>query len=64
MRPRITLNTFRKVARQEDTMLRAVMPRVAAADLTPFAFAADGPRRPQATRTFTLTYTLAEARTR
>ena len=62
MKSRITLHTFRKVARQEETMLRAMMPRTSAVDATPFTFAADGPKARVATRTFTLTYTLAEAR--
>lgn len=35
MRPRITLNTFRRVAKLEENMIRASMPRTAAADATP-----------------------------
>lgn len=30
MRPRITLATFRRIGRIEETMIRAMMPRVAA----------------------------------
>ena len=32
MTKRITLNTFRKVSRMEETMIRAVMPQTSAAD--------------------------------
>lgn len=35
MRPRITLNTFRKLDRATDAMARAAMPRIAAADSAP-----------------------------
>lgn len=41
MRKLITLSTFRKVARAEDGMMRAMMPRTSAEDATPFAFASD-----------------------
>lgn len=38
---RITLDTFRRIGRQEETMMRAVMPRTSANDTTPLvAFAA------------------------
>ena len=35
MRTRITLNTFRKVGRMEETMMRAAMPRTSAQDEAP-----------------------------
>lgn len=37
MRLRITLNTFRKVRRQEETMMRATMPRTSERDAEPLA---------------------------
>ncbi len=37
MKRTITLATFRKLERAEETMLRAVMPRIAAADPAPLA---------------------------
>ena len=62
MRPRISLSTFRRVAKMEETMMRAVMPRTSASDETPLAFYADGPKAPKATKTFTLTFKMMEAR--
>ena len=35
MKTRITLNTFRKVGRMEETMIRAAMPRTSAHDEAP-----------------------------
>lgn len=35
MRSRITLHTFRKIAKLEEQMLRATMPRISAADAAP-----------------------------
>lgn len=66
MRPRITLATFRKVAAAEETMMRAVMPRVAQADPTPlprFAAPAAGEllaQRAGSRLVKPLTFTLAE----
>ena len=37
MRKTITLDTFRRVARAEETMMRSVMPRTSAADAAPLA---------------------------
>lgn len=37
MRPRITLNTFRRIDRIEEQMIRAAMPRTSAADPEPLA---------------------------
>lgn len=43
MTRRITLNTFRRVAKLEETMIRASMPRTAAADPVPLpVFATPG----------------------
>lgn len=58
MRPRITLSTFRKIAKAEDTLARAMMPRTSAAD--PIRFEAPLPRNTGRTAR-TLTYKLAEA---
>lgn len=37
MRPRITLNTFRRIDRIEEQMIRASMPRTSASDPEPLA---------------------------
>lgn len=37
MKTRITLSTFRRLGRAEETVLRAVMPRTAAQDAEPLA---------------------------
>jgi hypothetical protein len=70
MRRTITLSTFRKLEAAEETMLRAMMPRTAAADTTPLT----SPIRPaKAARAVwrngrrvaaaqPLTFTLAEVR--
>lgn len=66
MRPRITLNTFRKIERAEESMMRAVMPRTSANDATAlnsYGFERTS-RRSERTLTLPkgLTFTIAEAR--
>lgn len=51
MTKRITLNTFRKVAKAEESMIRAAMPKTSASDPEPIPFYANA--RPTAKRTFT-----------
>lgn len=64
MRPRITLSTFRKIGRAEETMLRATMPRTQAS--TPEAMEPFGGRMDNAGGTLvrrpvvTLTATIGE----
>ena len=53
---RITLNTLRRIARDEENMLRGSVPRIAALDPEPLIISANRP----STAVRTLTYRIAE----
>lgn len=65
MRPKITLRTFRMVAKLEETMARGMMPRVSAADpraLAPLHWAPNTVRTARTLTVAPLTYRMAVAR--